>query len=163
MKKFGIMAAMVAVSFIFQTSFFGFFNILGTIPNVSLILVVIFAMMTDGITGGILGIITGVLYDAMLYDVFGVYTLVYFLIGAVIGSYSDSMMRENYTAYCAVTAVSTIAMHLLLYLVLYFLKYSVGNAAFIFKSIFVEAALNTVLVIFVLNLTVFIFSKLNMK
>lgn len=163
MKKFGIMAAMVAVSFIFQTSFLCFFNVFGAVPNVSLILIVIFAMMSDGITGGILGIITGVLYDAMLYDVFGVYTLVYFFIGAVIGSYSDSMMRENHAVYCAVTLVSTIAMHFLLYLVLYFLKYSVGNAVFVFKSIFVEAALNTVLVIFVLKFTVFIFSKLNMK
>jgi rod shape-determining protein MreD len=154
---------MVSVCFIFQTSLFGFFHIFGTIPNVSLILVVIFAMMTDGITGGIIGIITGFLYDAMLYDVFGVYTLVYFLIGAVIGTYSDSMMRENYTAYCTVTLVATIARQLLLYLVLYFLKYNLGNVAFIFKGIFVETALNTVLVIFVLKLTVFIFNKLNMK
>ena len=163
MKKFGVMTALVVLSFILQTSLFNFFNIFGTIPNVSLILTVIFAMMSNGITGGIIGIMTGVMYDAMLYNVFGIYTLVYFVIGAVVGSYSDSMMRENYVAYCAVTGISTIVMHFLLYLVLFFLRYSVDNAVFIMRSILLEAAMNTVLAVFVLKFIIFIFDRLNVK
>ena len=163
MKKFSLMTAIIVVSFIIQTSLFNFFNIVGTAPNLSLILVVIFALMTDGITGGILGIITGIMYDAMMYDVFGVYSLIYFFIGSLIGTYSDDVLRENHVAYTTVTAISTAVMHLLLYLILFFLKYKVGDAGGIVSSIFIEIVFNTVLVNFVLKLIILIFNKLNIK
>lgn len=163
MKKVSLMAAIIVAGFIIQTSLFNFFNILGAIPNLSLILVVIFALMTDNITGGILGIITGIMYDAMIYNVFGVYTLIYFFIGAIIGTYSDDMLRENYAAYSSVTAISTLVSHFLLFLILFFLKYRVGNAGSILSSIIIEVAINSVLVIFVIKLIVLIFDKLNIK
>lgn len=163
MKKFSLMAALIVISFIIQTSLFNFFDILGTSPNLSLILLVIFAMMTDGIAGGILGIITGVLYDTMIYDVFGVYTLIYFFIGSIIGTYSGDMLRENYTAYTAVAAISTACMHFLLYLILFFLRYRVENAIHIMSSILLEILFNAVLIIFVYRLIIIIFNKLNVK
>lgn len=163
MKRFGIMAAGVLLSFILQTSLLGFFDIFGIIPNISLILVVVFALMSDGVTGGIIGLMTGILYDGMLYDVFGVYTLSFFVIGAVIGSYSDNMMRENYLAYCAAAGVSTVAMHLMVYVLLFFLKYSVESAVFAFRSVAVETVLNTLLTVLVLKFVLFIFGRLNLK
>ena len=163
MKKFGIITAIVVISFIFQTSFFNFFEIFGTTPNMSLTLVVIFAMMSDEITGGVIGITTGILYDAMMFNVFGIYTLIYFLIGTIIGTYNDSMMRENYIAYSAVTAISTVFMHFLLYLILFFLKYRVEFAGNIIGSIFLETVFNTIIVIFLLKIINLIFYKLNVK
>lgn len=163
MKKFGIMAAIVVISFIFQTSLFNFFDIFGTTPNISLILVVIFAMMSDEITGGLIGIITGILYDAMIYNVFGVYTLIYFFIGTIIGTFSDNMLRENYIAYSAVTAISTVSMHFLLFLILFFLRYRVEFAGNILGSIFFETVFNTIIVVFLLKFIDFILNKLNVK
>lgn len=157
------MTAIIVVSFIIQTSFFSFFNIFGTVPNLSLILVVVFAMMTDSITGGILGIIAGLMYDSMIYDVFGIYTLIYFIIGAVVGTYSDDMLRENYAAYTVVTALATVVCHFLLYVILFFLKYKVGNAGGILGSILIETVFNSVLAVFILKLIITIFDKLNIK
>ena len=154
MKKFSLMSAVIVISFILQTSFFSFFNILGTVPNLSLVLVVIFALMTDRVKGGILGIITGVLYDAMIYDVFGIYTLIYFIIGSTAGAYSDDMLRENYAVYAATTAVATL---------LFFLKYRVGNVTDIFGSIILEVVLNVILSILVLKFVTMVFDKLNVK
>ncbi|MFA9422152.1 MAG: rod shape-determining protein MreD [Sedimentibacter sp.] len=163
MKKNGIIAAIVVVNFIFQTSLYNFFGLFGTIPNISLILVVVFAMMSNGIVGGVIGIVTGILYDSMMYNVFGIYTLMYFLIGAVVGTYSKNMLRENYLAYCLVTAISTIVMHISLYLILFFLRYRVVNVSNIIGSIFLEIIYNTILVVFVLRFIDFIFDKLNIK
>lgn len=163
MKKFSLMTFIIVVSFIIQTSLFNFFSIFGTVPNLSLILVVIFALMTNGITGGILGIITGVMFDAMIYDVFGIFTLIYFFIGSIIGTYSDDVLRENYAAYTTVTAMATAVMNMLVYLILFFLKYRIGNVGSILSSIFIEIIFNTVLVIFVLKLIILIFDKLNIK
>lgn len=157
------MTAIIVVGFIIQTSLFNFLNILGTVPNLSLIIVVIFALMSNSITGGIIGIITGILYDTMIYDVFGVYTLIYFIIGSIIGTYSDDMLRENYVAYSTVTAISTVVCHFLLFLILFFLKYRVGYANSILGSILIEIIINSVLVIFVLKIILLLFEKLNVK
>jgi len=163
MKRFGLMASMIVTGFVIQTSFIGFFNIFGAIPNIPLMLVVIFSMMSDGVTGGILGIMTGVLYDTMIYDVFGIHTVIFFVIGALIGNYSEYMLRENSASYAVVTAISTAVMHFLMYLILFFLRYKVGNAGGILYGIVIEILLNTVLVIFLLKVVIRVFNKLNVK
>ncbi|HBD64941.1 MAG TPA: rod shape-determining protein MreD [Clostridiales bacterium] len=163
MKRFGLMASMIVTGFVIQTSLLGFFNIFGAIPNIPLMLVVIFSMMSDGVTGGILGIMTGVLYDTMIYDVFGIHTVIFFVIGALIGNYSEYMLRENSASYAVVTAISTAVMHFLTYLILFFLRYKVGNAGGILYGIVIEILLNTVLVVFLLKVVIRVFNKLNVK
>lgn len=163
MKKINIMAAIVVLNFIFQTSLYNYLDIFGFIPNISLILVVIFAMMTNGIIGGFVGILTGFLYDVMLYDVFGVYTLIYFIIGAVIGSFSEVVNRENYTLYILTTLLATLFLHTSLYVILFFLRYNVQNFTYILKNLVFEGILNTFITILVLKIVICVFDKLNLK
>lgn len=163
MKKFSLMSVIIIFSFIIQTSFLNFFAIFNTIPNLSLTVLVVFAMMSNGIIGAIIGLFTGIMHDAMIYNVFGVYTLIYFIIGAVIGNYSEDMIRDNYIAYTTVTAISTFVMHFCLYVILFFLKYKVGNSGSIINNIFIETILNMILVVFVFKFTNFLFDKLNVK
>jgi cell shape-determining protein MreD len=99
----------------------------------------------------------------MIYDVFGIYTLIYFFIGAVIGAFSDEMLRENKLVYSAVTGISTVVMHLLLFLILFFLRFRVHLAKSILPNILFETALNAVLVIFVLKFVIYIFDRFNVK
>ncbi|HQO94709.1 MAG TPA: rod shape-determining protein MreD [Sedimentibacter sp.] len=163
MKKLILMSSLIVIGFVFQTSFIGFFNYFKILPNIPLILLVIFAMLSDGVEGGVLGILTGILHDAMIYDVFGIYTLIYFFIGAVIGAFSDEMLRENKLVYSAVTGISTVVMHLLLFLILFFLRFRVHLAKSILPNILFETALNAVLVIFVLKFVIYIFDRFNVK
>lgn len=163
MKKIGLMSSLIVLFFIFQTSFIGFLNYFNVIPNFSLILLVIFAMLSDGLTGGILGLMTGMLYDAMIFDVFGVYTLIYFFIGAVIGSFSDDMLRENYLIYSTVTGISTIVMHFLLYMILFFLRFRVQAAVSVLPGIIFETVINTILVVFILKFVMYLFSLFKVK
>lgn len=163
MKKFSLMTVVIILSFIIQTSLLNHFAIFNTTANLSLTVLVVFAMMSNGIAGAFIGLFTGMLYDAMLYDVFGVYTLIYFLIGAVIGNYSEDMIRENYVAYTIVTGISTFVMHFSLYVILFFLRYRVGYAGSIINNIFIETILNMVLVVLVLKFMNFLSDKLNVK
>lgn len=163
MKKISLMIFLIVIVFILQTSFISFFNYFNFIPNFSLILLVIFAMLSDGLTGGFLGFLTGILYDAMIYNIFGIYTLIYFFIGALIGNFSDDMLRENYLVYSTVTGISTIVMHFLLYLILFFLRFRVQTAVSILPSMFIETVLNIVLVVFVLKFVIYLFDLLNVK
>lgn len=163
MKKFILMSSLIILGFVFQTSFLVFFNHFKVIPNFSLILLVVFAMMSDGISGGILGILTGLLYDTMIYSIFGLYTLIYFLIGALIGTYSDEMLRENKLIYSVAAGISTIVMHILLYLILFFLRYRVNLAAKILPGIFMETVINAVLIVFVARIMMYLFDRFNVK
>lgn len=163
MKKINIMVIIIVINFIFQTSLYNYLDIFGLIPNISLIFVVVFAMMTNGIIGGAFGILTGMLYDIMLYDVFGVYTLIYFIIGSVIGSFSEDVNRDNYTLYSIATMLATIFFHVLLYILLFFLKYNVENVGYIVKNILLQMIFNTVVSIFVLKFVVYILDKFSIK
>lgn len=163
MKKIIIMISLIVLGFVLQTSFLVFFDYFNIIPNISLILLVVFAMLSDSLTGGLLGFITGLLYDAMLYDVFGIYTLIYFFIGALIGNYSDEILRENYLASSVITGISTLVMNSLLYLILFFLRFRVQSAISFLPGMMVETGLNSILVIFVLKFVLYLFDKLNVK
>jgi rod shape-determining protein MreD len=163
MKRINIMVIIVVINFVFQTSFYNYLDIFGTIPNISLIFVVTFAMMTNGIIGGSIGILTGVLYDVMIYDVFGIYTLIYFIIGAVIGSFSQYVNKENYALYSLVTLLSTLFFHTLLYILLFFLKYDVQNIGYIIKNTLLQTTLNALISIFVLKFVVYFLNKVNVK
>lgn len=163
MKKLNMMAAIVVINFIFQTSLYNYLNIFDVIPNISLIFVVIFAMMTNGLVGGFIGILTGFFYDIMIYDVFGVYTLIYFIIGSVIGSFSEEINRENYYLYSLTTLLSTLFFHISLYVILFFLRYNVVNSVNIMKNIIFEMVLNTFVSIFVLKFVIYLFYKLKIK
>lgn len=163
MKKIILMSSLIILGFIFQTSFIGFFDFLRVIPNFSLVLLVIFAMLSDGVTGGILGFLTGILYDAMIYDIFGLYTLIYLFIGSIIGTFSDEILRENHLVHSAATGISTVVMHFLLYLILFFLRFRVQFAKSILPSILFETVLNAVLVVFVLKFVIYLFDRFNVK
>ncbi|MDD4089642.1 MAG: rod shape-determining protein MreD [Tissierellia bacterium] len=163
MKKLILMSSLIIISFVFQTSLIGFFNHFKVIPNFPLILLVIFAMLSDGVIGGVLGFLTGILFDAMIYDIFGLYTLIYFLIGAIIGTFSDEMLRENQIVYSVAAGASTVLMHLLLYLILFFLRFRVQSAKSILPNILFETALNAVLVVFILKAVIYLFDRFNVK
>jgi rod shape-determining protein MreD len=120
-------------------------------------------MLSDGLTGGILGFMTGMLYDAMIFDIFGVYTLIYFFIGAITGSFSDDMLRENYLVYGTITGLSTLVMHFLLYLILFFLRFRVQTAGSILPGIILETVINAVLAVFVLKFVIYIFDLFKVK
>lgn len=163
MKKILIMAAIILINFILQTSLNSFLDIFGVIPNISLILVVIFSVMTNGVIGGILGLFTGILYDIIFYEVFGIFTLIYFIIGALSGYFSEEINKENYSMYCTIVFFATILMNFSLYLISFFLNYNIVKPYIFLGKNILEIILNTVLTILIMKLIVNIFSKLNIK
>ncbi|WP_326909378.1 rod shape-determining protein MreD [Sedimentibacter sp. MB31-C6] len=163
MKKISIMTAIIVINFILQTSFYNFVDLLGVIPNISLILVVIFAIMTGGVTGSFFGLLTGFLYDVMLYDVFGIYSLIYFIIGALVGYHSEEVNRENYVLYCIITVISTVFMHVFLYIILFFLKYNLVSVGIMFRTLTIEIVLNTVFTVLILKFVILLFERISVK
>ena len=163
MKKILTMAAIILINFILQTSLNSFLDIFGVIPNISLILVVIFSVMTNGVIGGILGLFTGMLYDIMFYEVFGIFTLIYFIIGVLSGYFSEEINKENYSMYCTIVFIATIVMNFSIYIISFFLNYNIEKAYLFVGKNLLELFLNTVLTILIMKFIVSLFNKLNIK
>lgn len=153
----------ILINFILQTSLYNFVEIFGEIPNISLILVVIFAINSNEIEGSIIGIVTGLLYDIMVMNVIGINTLIYFIIGIAFGYIGDELNKENTITYVFMTFLASIVWQILMCIILFFLRTNTISTGSIFVQMFIQIALNTVLAGLIYNLVVFIFNKLNVK
>lgn len=163
MKKKWTMIIAIIITFILQTSLFNYFRLANVRVNFPLILLVVFAIQTDAINGALLGMLTGILYDTMIFDVFGVYTLIYFIIGSIIGSFNSELIRENNLVYSLITAISTFFGNILLFLILFFLKYSFENWLLTLSKIILETLLNSIFVLVILSIVKLIFTKLKIR
>lgn len=153
----------ILINFILQTSLYNFVEIFGEIPNISLILVVIFAINSNEIEGSIIGIFTGLLYDIMVMNVIGINTLIYFVVGIAFGYIGDELNKENTITYVFMTFLASIVWQILMCIILFFLRTNTISTGSIFVQMFIQIALNTVLAGLIYNLVVFIFNKLNVK
>lgn len=153
----------ILINFILQTSLYNFVEIFGEIPNISLILVVIFAINSNEIEGSIIGIVTGLLYDIMVMNVIGINTLIYFVVGIAFGYIGDELNKENTITYVFMTFLASIVWQILMCIILFFLRTNTISTGSIFVQMFIQIALNTVLAGLIYNLVVFIFNKLNVK
>lgn len=163
MKKKWTMIIAIIITFVLQTSLFNYFRLANVRVNFPLILLVVFAIQTDAINGALLGMLTGILYDTMIFDVFGVFTLIYFIIGSIIGSFNSELIRENNLVYSLVTALSTFFGNILLFLILFFLKYSFENWLLTLSKIILETLLNSIFVLVILSIVKLIFTKLKIR
>lgn len=153
----------ILINFILQTSLYNFVEIFGEIPNISLILVVIFAINSNEIEGSIIGIVTGLLYDIMVMNVIGINTLIYFVVGIAFGYIGDELNKENTITYVFMTFLASIVWQILMCIILFFLRTNTISTGSIFVQMFIQIVLNTVLAGLIYNLVVFIFNKLNVK
>lgn len=153
----------ILINFILQTSLYNFVEIFGEIPNISLILVVIFAINSNEIEGSVIGVVTGLLYDIMVMNVIGINTLIYFVVGIAFGYIGDELNKENTITYVFMTFLASIVWQILMCIILFFLRTNTISTGSIFVQMFIQIALNTVLAGLIYNLVVFIFNKLNVK
>lgn len=162
MKKL-IMIGIVILNFILQTSLYHFISFFGVIPNISLALVVVFALYSDSITGAIIGIITGLLYDIMMIDVFGIYTLLFFLVGSIAGLINEDVNKENAFSFFWITLIAAVVWHLLMYIILFFLGLEYKEITLIMGNIIFEIIIDAALAAVLSKFMLYIFDKFNIK
>ncbi|QSX06210.1 rod shape-determining protein MreD [Sedimentibacter sp. zth1] len=157
------MFLIVFINLILQVSLYNFLKIFDVIPNIALILVVIFSLSTDDITGGLIGLITGLLYDVLIMDVIGINALIYFIVGVSLGSLSEDVNRENKMLFALITAIATVFYHLLTFIALFFLKVNASSVALIFNKIILQIVLNTLFCILLYKLLELLFNLFKIK
>lgn len=91
-----ITSLVVILNFVFYTTVFRLLAIGGVIPNTPLILVVSYSLLRGRKESAIIGVGTGMLFDMFFGTHFCFYTVVYPLIGYIVGKNQPEFYRENY-------------------------------------------------------------------
>ncbi len=162
MKKLYIIL-IVFINLILQVTLYNFIKVFDVVPNVALILIVLFSLTTDVFMGGFIGLFTGLLYDVLIMDVIGINALIYFIIGVTLGSFSEEINRENKMLYVFVTAISTVFYHLVTAFIMFFLKMNIANITLIIDKIIIQIIINSLLCILIQRLLSYIFGLANIK
>lgn len=162
MKKLYIIL-IVFINLILQVTLYNFIKVFDVVPNVALILIVLFSLTTDVFMGGFIGLFTGLLYDVLIMDVIGINALIYFIIGVTLGNFSEEINRENKMLYVFVTAISTVFYHLVTAFIMFFLKMNIANITLIIDKIIIQIIINSLLCILIQRLLSYIFGLANIK
>lgn len=142
----------IIINFILQTTIVPYFEILNVVPNTSLIIVVIIAILNGKVVGSVSGLIIGLLQDVMFSVPVGISSFIYFFVGYLVGMTENKLSRESILLPMSMTILSTIGYHFLYYLFTFFLSYEI-SIAYIMKNIFVvEVIYNTLLSVILFKL-----------
>lgn len=100
--RWAVTVGILLVSAVFETSFFTKFDgfpFFGASPGLTLAALAAFAFYAGGKAGGIAGVFSGFILDSLSGAVFPVSTVVYFLVGYVVGETNLSLPRKDFRAY----------------------------------------------------------------
>lgn len=157
------MIVIIIINFILQTSLYHFIDFSLIVPNISLVLVVIFSLFSDSITGALLGIITGILYDVMVMDIFGIYTLLFFLTGSIVGLINEDVNKENYFTFFSITLIVATVWNLLMYIILFFLGLESSKVILISQKLILEVIMDAIIAMPLSKIILIIFNKFKIK
>lgn len=142
----------IIINFILQTTIVPYFGILGIVPNTSLIIVVIIAILNGKRVGAISGLIIGLLQDVMFTMPIGINPFIYFFAGHFIGMTENKLSRESILLPISMTILSTIGYHIFYYLFTFFLGYEISIVKIMKDIVIVETIYNTLLSIVLFKL-----------
>ena len=98
MKRFIVYLFEIVILFVIQSSAFHYFQMMGIMPNLLLILVVSTSYMRGRVSGMTVGFFSGLLVDIIFGSyVIGVYALLYLLIGYFMGYTNKIYSDDDYT------------------------------------------------------------------
>ncbi|WP_236909269.1 rod shape-determining protein MreD [Clostridium sp. Cult3] len=146
---FFIMALIIVVNFILQSTIFSHISIFGIVPNTGLIIIVVIALLRGRRTGGIVGLLVGLLQDIIFSPVIGVNGFIYFFVGYFVGMAEDKLSKDNLLIPFIMTAGTTIAYHLLYYIFMYFLGYGLNFSIFFKDVVILETLCNSLISILI--------------
>lgn len=140
-----LIAVTLVFNLILQTTILQHFRIFGIIPNTTLILLVVFAILFGRKKGAGIGLIAGLLQDILIGKILGVNALVYMLIGLGIGSFENKIFKDHAVTPIFFTLLATLSYHLMHYLIMYTVNDRVDIILLFTKVIAIEAVYNSVI------------------
>lgn len=151
------------LGFVIQSTLFQFISIMDIIPNISLLFLIIFSIQLGEYYGGLLGLFLGILTDVLYLGFFGINTLIYFIIGYILGTFKENVYREDYLTYYSAAAVMSVVYNVIFYFIIFFLGINTDSLLEIIRPILLETILNLILLYPILKLEFYLIDKVGIK
>ena len=94
-KKILIIALVIYVSFLLQTSIFSKYRLAGVTPNILICVVATYGFMNGRKQGILVGFFTGILLDMFSGGIFGIYAMMYMYIGFLNGLFKKQFFGDD--------------------------------------------------------------------
>lgn len=144
-----LLVLLIIGNFLLQSTIFQYFRIAGILPNTALVIIVIISILNGRKKGITAGIITGLLQDLFFSRAIGVNTLIYMLIGYIIGGFEKKLFKDNLLTPIFLITVSTFFYHSVYFLLMYFLNQPFNFLFVLRKIALIEAIYNLFIGIFI--------------
>ena len=155
-----VLAAIIIVNLILQSTIFQAIEIFGIKPNTAILIIVSYAILREDFEGSIVGFFVGLLTDLMFGYYIGLHALLGMLTGYLCGKPFRHFYKENYLMPIILTAASVTLYEFIFYVVNFMLKGRTEFDYYLAKVIIPEILYSTALSAFVYRLMLAVNTKL---
>ena len=127
-------------------------TILGVKPNLILITVIVVSLWFGLYAGSFYGLAIGIVTDILFGNGVGMFTILYSIIGVLIGFFSYNYRKENKIALVYVTIIATIVFEFIQYIIYFAISGHYNSLLYWLYQIFATSVLNVVIVFIVYSL-----------
>jgi rod shape-determining protein MreD len=140
--KYGLTVLTMTIGFLLQTTLLQHIRVLGAIPNLALVLVVIFSIRYERPIAICAAVAGGVLQDFFFSPAFGIYMLIYLTIAVSVSAISGNFFEESGVTPIVMIVFSTVCQYVMMIVIYYFAGMQFDLLAIILRMIIPELALN---------------------
>ncbi len=140
-----VVAFMIIIAYLLQTTLFKAITIAGIVPNILLIITSAFGFMRGKNEGMFIGLVSGLLIDIFFGKIIGFYALVYMFIGFVNGFFRRIFYPEDIKLPMILIGLSDLLYCFLCYIFLFMLRGKL-HLSYYFVHIMLPEVVYTVLV-----------------
>jgi len=146
---------------LFQSTVFGYFEILKIRPNLLIVLAVTISLIRNNMEAAFMGLLCGLAMDTLIGRTLGWYGMCLFLVCYAIGMINSKLYKENPLIPISFVFVSSLAVELMYYFINFFLKGYQDFGFVITNIILPESVYNSVLTLFIYPLVLHLYKRLD--
>jgi rod shape-determining protein MreD len=140
--KYGLTVLTITIGFLLQTTLLQHIRVFGAIPNLALVLVVVFSIRYEISIAICAAVAGGLLQDFFFSPAFGIYMLIYLTIAVSVSAISGNFFEESGVTPIVMMVFSTVCQYVMMIVIYYFAGMQFDLFAIILRMIIPELALN---------------------
>ena len=144
MRRVIVIALLIILSFLIQSTIFSYHDLTGIAPNLMLILTMSFGLMRGRREGLLTGFFCGFLYDLAYGSILGPYMLLYMIIGYLNGAFHKDFIMEDIFMPVVIIAIDEFIFNFFTYITTFLFR-NRTDLGFYFIHIFLPRIFYTIL------------------
>ena len=145
MQKF-VIAVTVFISIVLESAFFPFLSMNGVVPNITMILVICYALYQEEDQAAVIGLLAGLVKDIAVGRIIGVSAITFMMLGYFTSHYKHKIFAEHATTPLIITIFGTFFHESCYLLFVFFLGYQV-NLIYAVQQVWILQALYNFLMV----------------